>query len=217
MPQEELNALVKKVYGWGVPLLNHTNGDSTIGMFLKAIELARGGDYSKPWNVTTIHTQFVRRDQLEKFPVMKIRPSFYTEHTFYFSDAHKLNRGEKQSAYLSPMRDAIDLGLHPTNHTDFYVAPLDQMFMMWTAVNRPTRSGGTLGADQRITPYEALKAQTIWAAEQYDEQDRRGSLLNGKIADLVILDQNPLKVEPLKIKDIKVLETIKEGKTIYKK
>jgi predicted amidohydrolase YtcJ len=217
MPQAELNALVKKVYDWGVPLLNHTNGDSTIGMFLKAIELARGGDYSKPWNVTTIHTQFVRRDQLEKFPLMKIRPSFYTEHTFYFSDAHKLNRGEKQAAYLSPMRDAIDLGLHPTNHTDFYVAPLDQMFMMWTAVNRPTRAGTVLGPDQRISPYEALKCQTIWAAEQYDEQDKRGSLAVGKIADLVVLDQNPLKVDPMKIKDIKVMETFKEGKTIYKK
>ena len=217
MPQEELNALVKKVYDWGVPLINHTNGDSTIGMFLKAIDLARGGDYSKPWNVTTIHTQFVRRDQLEKFPAMKIRPSFYTEHTFYFSDAHRKNRGEKQAAYISPMRDAIDLGLHPTNHTDFYVAPLDQLFVLWTAVNRPTRSGGTLGPDQRITPYEALKAQTIWGAEQYDEQDRRGSLKAGKLADLVILDQNPLKTDPIKLKDIKVMQTIKEGKTIYQR
>lgn len=217
MPQDQLNALVKKVYEWGVPLLNHTNGDSTIGMFLKAVDLARGGDYSKPWNVTTIHTQFVRRDQLEKFSAMKIRPSFYTEHTFYFSDAHRANRGDKQAAYLSPMRDAIDLGLHPTNHTDFYVAPLDQLFMMWTAVNRPTRSGKVLGDDQCITPYEALKSQTIWAAEQYNEQDSRGSLEAGKIADLVILDQNPLKVEPLKLKDIKVLQTIKEGKSIYKR
>lgn len=217
MPQEELNALVKKVYDWGVPLLTHTNGDSTIGMFLKAVELARAGDYSKHWNVTTIHTQFVRRDQLEKFPVMKIRPSFYTEHTFYFSDAHVLNRGTRQSAYISPMRDAIDMGLHPTNHTDFYVAPLDQMFMMWTAVNRPTRAGGVLGSNQCISPYEAMKCQTIWAAEQYDEQDRRGTLTKGKIADLVILDQNPLKVASMKIKDIRVMETLKEGKTIYKR
>lgn len=217
MPQDELNMLVKKVYALGVPLINHTNGDSTIGMFMKAIELARAGDYSKPWNVTTIHTQFVRRDQLERFPAMKIRPSFYTEHTFYFSDAHRKNRGEKQASYISPMRDAIDLGLHPTNHTDFYVAPLDQMFMMWTAVNRPTRNGSTLGPGQRISPYEALKTQTLWSAEQYDEQDRRGSLKAGKIADLVILDRNPLKVEPPAIKEIRVMETIKEGRTIYQR
>jgi predicted amidohydrolase YtcJ len=115
------------------------------------------------------------------------------------------------------MRDAIDAGLRPTNHTDFYVAPLDQLFMLWSAVNRISREGGVLGADQRVTPYEGLKAQTIWAAEQYDEQDRRGSLSAGKIADFVILDQNPLKVDPMTIKDIKVQQTIKEGKTIYKR
>jgi predicted amidohydrolase YtcJ len=114
------------------------------------------------------------------------------------------------------MKDAIKLGLHPTNHTDFYVSPLDQLFMMWTAVNRPTRSGGVLGADQRVTPYEALKSQTIWAAEQYEEQEDRGTLKADKLADMVILDKNPLKVDPQILKDLKVVETIKEGKSIYK-
>ena len=113
------------------------------------------------------------------------------------------------------MKDAIKMGLHPTNHTDFYVAPLDQLFMMWTAVNRPTRSGGVLGAEQRVTPYEALKSQTIWAAEQYDEQENRGTLKAGKLADLVILDKNPLKVQPMTLKDIRVMQTIKEGTMVY--
>jgi predicted amidohydrolase YtcJ len=217
MPQADLDKLVKQVYDWNVPLIIHTNGDAAIDMFLASYEKARAGDFSRPWNVTTIHTQFMRKDHIPKFVQYKIRPSFYTLHTFYFASAHKANRGEKQAAYLSPMRDAIDAGLRPTNHTDFYVAPLDQMFMMWSAVNRESREGGVLGPDQRITPFEALKAQTIWAAEQYDEQDNRGTLTTGKIGDLVILDKNPLKVEPMSIKDIKVLETIKEGKTIYKR
>jgi predicted amidohydrolase YtcJ len=217
MPQADLDKLVKMVWSWNVPLIIHTNGDGTIDMFMKAYTAARAGDTTKPWNVTTIHTQFIRKDQIPFFVKNKIRPSFYTEHTFYFASAHKANRGEKQAAYISPMRDAIDAGLQPTNHTDFYVAPLDQMFMMWTAVNRVSREGGVLGADQRITPYEALKTQTIWAAGQYDEQDRRGSLKTGKIADLVILDQNPLKVDPMTIKDIKVMETIKEGKSVFKR
>ena len=117
--------------------------------------------------------------------------------------------------YISPMRDAIDKGLVPTNHTDFVVAPLDQMFMMWSAVNRLSRGGEVIGADQRVTPLEALKAMTINVARQYGEQSSKGSLEVGKLADLVVLDQNPLKVEPMKIKDIKVLETIKDGKTIY--
>ena len=216
MPQDDLNKLVKQVYDMNVPLIVHTNGDATIDMFLKAYEFARAGDFSRPWNVTTIHTQFMRKDHIEKFVKYKIRPSFYTLHTFYFATAHTNNRGPEQAAYISPMRDAIDAGLHPTNHTDFYVAPLDQMFMMWSAVNRVSREGRVLGPDQRITPMEAIKSQTIWAAEQYDEQASKGTLEVGKLADLVILDKNPLKVEPMAIKDIKVLETIKDGKSIYK-
>jgi len=115
------------------------------------------------------------------------------------------------------MRDAIDKGLVPTNHTDFVVAPLDQMFMMWSAVNRMSRGGELIGADQRVTPLVALKAMTINVAQQYGEQSSKGSLEVGKLADLVVLDLNPLKVDPMKIKDVKVLETIKDGKSIYKR
>ena len=215
MPQAELDQLFKRVYDLNVPLLVHDNGDAAIDMVLKAYAFARAGDTTRPWNVTTIHTQFLRKDQIPAFVKNRIRPSFYTLHTFYFATAHTSNRGAAQAAYLSPMRDAIDAGMHPTNHTDFYVAPLDQLFMMWSAVNRVSREGGVVGPDQRITPLEAIKSQTIWAAEQYGEQDRRGSLEPGKIADLVILDQNPLTVDPMTIKDIKVLETIKEGTTVY--
>jgi predicted amidohydrolase YtcJ len=216
-PQAAIDAAVRRVYDLNVPLNLHCNGDGAIDSFLEAYEKARAGDFSRPWNVTTIHTQFLRKDQIPRFVEWKIRPSFYTLHTFYFAAAHAKNRGAEQAAYLSPMRDAIDAGLRPSNHTDFYVAPLDQVFMMWSAVNRVAREGGVLGEDQRITPVEALKAQTIWAAEQYGEQDRRGSLEPGKIADLVVLSANPLKVDPATIKDIRVLETYKEGETIYRR
>ena len=108
-------------------------------------------------------------------------------------------------------------GMKPTNHTDFVVAPLDQMMMLWSAVNRVSRGGALVGQDQRITPYQALQAMTVNVAAQYDESDRKGSLKAGKVADLVILDKNPLKVDAITIKDIKVMETIKAGKSIYKK
>ena len=139
----------------------------------------------------------------------------YTEHTFYFGDTHVLNRGKEQAFYESPMRAAIDKGLRPTNHTDFVVAPLDQMFVLWTAVNRISRGGVTIGPDQRVSPLEALKAITINAAYQYGEEKSKGSIEPGKLADLVILDRNPLKGDPMTIKDIKVVETIKDGNTIY--
>ncbi len=214
-PQDLANSMVKKVYDLNVPLTLHCNGDASIDAFLTAYEFARAGDYSRPWNVTTIHTQFMREDQIPRFVKYKVRPSFYTLHTYYFAEAHIANRGKEQAMYISPMRDAIDAGLQPTNHTDFVVAPLDQMFMLWSAVNRISRAGEEIGPDQRVTPLEGLKAMTIWVAEQYGEQVSKGSLEPGKLADLVILDKNPLKVDPMVIKDIKVVETIKEGVTIY--
>jgi predicted amidohydrolase YtcJ len=214
-PQDTINQMVKRVYGLGVPLNLHANGDGAIDAFFRAHEFAAADDLSRDRRVTMIHAQFTRRDQLDKYVKYRIRPSFYTLHTYYFYDAHLKNRGQEQAQYISPMRDAIDKGLHPTNHTDFYVAPLDQMFMLWSAVNRNSRGGEEVGPGQRVTPLEGLKAMTIWAAEQYGEQDTKGSLEPGKLADLVILDRNPLEVEPMAIRDIKVVETIKEGVTIY--
>jgi predicted amidohydrolase YtcJ len=215
-PQDVINAAVKRVYDMGVPLNLHAGGDAAIDSFIKAHEFAAAGDLTKDRMVTLIHAHFTRKDQIPKYIAYKIRPSYYTLHTYYFAEAHIANRGRAQASYISPMRDSIDAGLHPTNHTDFVVAPLDQMFMLWSAVNRISRGGEEIGPDQRITPLEGLKAMTIWAAEQYGEQGIKGSLEPGKLADLVILDQNPLTVAPLAIKDIKVLETIKEGQTIYK-
>ncbi len=215
-PEPVVAKAVKVVYDMDVPLNLHANGDGAIDAFLRAHEAAAAGDLGKERRVTMIHSQFVRKDQLDKYVQYKIRPSFYTLHTYYFAEAHIANRGREQAAYISPMRDAIDKGLMPTNHTDFVVAPLDQMFMMWSAVNRVSRDGVVIGADQRVTPLEALKAQTINVAQQYGEQASKGSLEPGKLADLVILDKNPLTVEPTAIKEIKVVETIKEGKSIYR-
>jgi predicted amidohydrolase YtcJ len=94
-------------------------------------------------------------------------------------------------------------------------APVDQMFVIWTTVNRISRGGVVIGPDQRITPMEALKALTINAAYQYGEQSSKGSIEPGKLADLAILSGNPLTVPLGAIKDIKVVETFK-GKSIYK-
>lgn len=216
-PEPYVQAFVQRIYGLGLPMNIHANGDAAIDMALRAHEYAAAGDLSKQRHVTIIHSQMVRPDQLDKFVTYKMTPSFFTEHAYYFADTHLLNRGKAQTFFLSPMRTAIDKGLRPTNHTDFVVAPLDQMFVMWTAVNRISRNGVVIGPDQRISPLEALKAITINAAYQYSEETSKGSLEPGKLADLVILDRNPLTVDPMTIKDIRVVETIKEGKTIYRR
>jgi len=214
IPQAMLDKLVKMVYDDNLQILVHANGDATIDMFLSAYEKAAGPN--PPYRRTTVvHSQFIRLDQLKKYVQLKLIPSFYTDHTFFFGDTHVKNLGKERAYFLSPMKTALALGLRPTNHTDFAVLPMDQMLTIWTAVNRTSRSGDIIGPDERVKPMDALRAITINAAYQYGEEKTKGSIEPGKIADLVILDKNPLKVNPNTIKDVKVLETIKEGQTVY--
>ena len=125
-PEVTVQRMVKRVYDLGVPLNLHANGDAAIDVFLRAHELAAAGDLTRDRRVTLIHVQFVRPDQLEKLVRYKVTPSFYTLHTFYFAEAHIANRGREQASFMSPMRAAIDMGLRPTNHTDF-VVPYSQL------------------------------------------------------------------------------------------
>ncbi len=214
-PQATLNEWVKKVYDGGATLFAHCNGDAAIDALLEAHRFASGDDPTRPRGTVGIHSQFIRPDQLQKYRAWGITPSFFTLHCFYFGDTHVANRGRSQADFISPMRSARRLGLRPSNHTDFNVSPLDQIFTIHTAVNRLSRSGQTIGADERVTPLEALEAITIDGARQYGEEDRKGSIEVGKIADLAILSANPLTVPPATIERIRVEETIKDGQTVW--
>jgi predicted amidohydrolase YtcJ len=211
-----LNDWVKKVYDGGATLFVHCNGDAAIDALLEAHRFASAGEPAKPRGTVGVHSQFIRRDQLEKYKAWNITPSFFTIHCFYFGDTHVANRGRAQADFISPMKSARSLGLRPANHTDFNVAPLDQIFTMHTAVNRTSRSDQAIGADERISPLEALEAVTIDGARLYGEETKKGSIEVGKLADLVILSDNPLTVPPATIRTIRVDETIKEGKTVWK-
>lgn len=215
-PVPMIRQFVKKVYDAGVPLIIHCNGDAAIDNFLAAHEAALGDRKAGDHRSGIIHCQFVRRDQLDTIAAWKIIPSFYTEHTYFFGTTHTRQRGREQAHFLSPLKSALDRGIIFANHTDFNVAPIDQLFVVWTAVNRRSREGEVIGPAERISAYEALKAVTCHTAYWYREEGLKGTLEAGKLADLVVLDKDPLKVKPMAIKDIRVIETIKEGKTIYR-
>jgi predicted amidohydrolase YtcJ len=214
-PVETIRKMVKTVYDAGIDLIVHCNGDAAIDNFLEAHELALGDQASGDHRTGIIHCQFVRPDQLDLIAEYKLIPSFYTEHTFFFATTHVRNRGKEQAHFLSPLKSALDRGITFANHTDFNVAPIDQLFVVWSAVNRLSREGEVIGPDERISAYEALKGITSNVAYLYREEDKKGTLEVGKLADLVVLDRNPLAVDPMAIKEIQVVETIKEGETIY--
>jgi predicted amidohydrolase YtcJ len=162
-----------------------------------------------------IHGQYVRDDQLDSFKDLKVIASLFPLHTFYWGDWHKEIIGEELGDKISPVRTALNKGLDITIHTDAPVALPNLMRVVWTAVERTSRSGKVIGEGEKLSPYEALKAITDWSAYQHFEEDTKGTLEQGKRADLVILDKNPLKVEPSTIKDIVVVETIKDGQSVF--
>ena len=213
-----LEAGMIKCYQNKVPVFSHCNGDAAIQMIIdaheKAIKTLNLPDTNR--GTVVIHSQFITPAQLSLFKKHHLFPSFFSNHTYYWGDIHVINMGRDRAFFLSPMKAALDSGIVFTNHTDYNVTPLNAIFTIWTAVNRVSRTGVVIGPDQRITPYEALKAITINSAMEIGEQNSKGSIEPGKLADLVILSGNPLTVEPMKIRDIKVLETIKEGKSVYK-
>ncbi len=85
---------------------------------------------------------------------------------------------------MSPARSARARGIRFSNHSDFAVTPLDPMFILWTSVNRVSRSGQVIGPDERISAHDGLRALTIDAAYQYGEEASKGSIETGKLADL---------------------------------
>lgn len=216
--QDEMNEMFAKAYARDNQLFIHNNGDASTDMIIKAHEYAvqkTGQAADKDRRTVPVHTQFARPDQLETLKKYKMVPSFFTNHAYFWGDVHVKNLGEKRANFLSPIATADKMGLKYTNHSDDTVTPLDPLFSVWTAVNRTSRTGKIIGKDERASPYQALKAITSNAAYEYFEEDSKGSLEVGKLADLVILDNNPLSVKADKIRDIKVVKTIKEGKTIY--
>lgn len=220
LTEERLNELFVTAYESGNQLFIHSNGDATIDMVIAAHEHAckvLDQPLDKDRRTIVIHSQFVRPDQLETYKKYNMEPSFFTNHAFFWGDEHVLNLGKARADFLSPMVSAHQLGLKSTNHSDATVTPINPLFTIWSAVNRVSRSGQVIGEKEKATPYLALQAITSNAAYEFFEEDSKGTLSEGKLADFVILDKNPLKVEPMEIKNIEVLETIKEGQTIFKK
>jgi hypothetical protein len=219
LTQQQVNDLFLLCYKNNVQLFSHCNGDAAIDMMIKGHEyaIATLKDSAKDHRTVIVHSQIMRPDQLDTYKKYNLFPSFFTNHTYYWGDVHLANLGKERGNFISPMKSAIEMGIRCTNHTDNIITPLDQLFLLWTSVNRLSRSGKVIGANQRVSAYQGLQALTINGAYEYFEEDTKGSLKSGKLADLVVLDKNPLKVDVMKIKDIKVLETIKEGKIIYKR
>lgn len=214
--REKLLNKVKKVHNAGYQLLIHGNGDAAIDDILAAYEQAQLQNPRSDSRHVIIHAQMAREDQLDKMKALGVIPSFFSLHTYYWGDRHRdIFMGPERAYRMSPAKSALERGMIFTTHCDTPVVPQSPLMAVWAATNRLSYGGNTIGAEQRVSPLEALRAYTINAAYQNFEETIKGSIEPGKLADLVILSDNPLRCPPEKIKDIIVMETIVGGQTIY--
>lgn len=215
---QQVNQYINLAFKQGWQVLAHANGDAAIDQFIGAVKDATLKQGKADRRSVLIHSQTIREDQLDQLKALDIIPSFFSLHTFYWGDWHRQQTlGEARAARISPTASALKKQLIFTEHHDAPVVPPNSLMMLDATVNRVTRSNYVLGADERVSPYMALKSMTDWAAYQYFEDQHKGTITQGKLADLVILDQNPLTVPSREIKNIQVLATYKEGNLIYQK
>ena len=209
----------------GHQLLCHCNGDAASDAYLDLYERALR-DSTNPdkrrLRPVMVHCQFARRDQYERMRGLGMIPSIFVAHTWYWGDIHIANMGMDRAAEISRVRDALDLGLPFTFHTDSPVIEPNLFESVWCAATRVTKGGVQLDPAQRVGVYEGLKAITVNAAHQYGEESTKGTLTPGKLADLVILDRDPLACSlspdsPDSLRRIGVLATIKTGKLAWQR
>ncbi len=216
---DALVALIKTCLKNRWQLNAHSNGDEAGEQLLRCYERAmEETGLREELRPVMIHAQTVRADQLDRMSKIGMCASFFLDHVYFWGDWHYDSvLGPRRAENISPIRWALDRGIHCTMHQDAPVVPPNALLAVHNAVNRTTMSGRVLGQHQKLSVREALRAVTMDGAYQIFEEDAKGSITPGKLADLVILGKNPLTADPSRLRNIPVLETLKEGVTVYRR
>ncbi len=199
-----------------IQIQTHANGEAASDLLIAALteaESTHGKDDRRP---VLIHGQFQREDQVDRFVELDVFPSLFPMHTFYWGDWHRDRTvGPVNAENISPTGWYMARGSMFSSHHDAPVAFPDSMRILDATVTRRSRSGDILGPQHRVDVMTALKAMTLWPAYQHFEEDHKGSLAPGKVADFVVLSQDPTTVDPETLESLKVTMTVKADKVIY--
>lgn len=201
--------------GW--PLMVHANGDAEIDQALESFTHILAGDTGLRLRDRIEHCSFAHPEQLDEMARLGISPSFLMNHLYYWGDAFETNLvGPEQAAFLDPFGGAHARGLHVSMHSDYTVTELLPFREMQTAVTRKTRVGQTvLNPDERVSAELALRAKTTDAAWQVHRDTVSGRLAAGTFADLVVLDRDPLSIDPETIAETVVRRTVVGGRVVF--
>lgn len=213
--EAQVNDAISWAFKHRIQILTHANGERASDVLLSAIRAAQKqhGPGQRP---VLIHGQFMREDQIDALKELGVFPSLFPMHTFYWGDWHRDHTvGPEAADNMSPTAWVLQRGMMFGTHHDAPVAFPDSMRVLDATVTRRSRSGDILGPRHRVSVEVALKAMTIWPAWQHFEENRKGSLTPGKIADLVILSKDPTAIDPEQLDTLTVEQTIKAGRVVY--
>lgn len=213
--QGNLDSLVLKIHTAGLQIACHSNGDREIDMFIKALEKAQMAIPNSDLRHRIEHCSVTNESILNKIKFEKIIPVF---HCYINELGGQLSvYGSKRLDMMMPTKTALDLQIPFALHSDYPISRYEAMIRLGSAVNRTTRDGTILGANQRLDVESAIKAYTYYGAYTTHEENLKGSIKVGQYADLVILDKDPVHISKEKIETIEVLTTIVGGKIAYEK
>jgi hypothetical protein len=200
-----------------IQIITHANGEAASDLLIAAIAAATRKYGAGDRRPVLVHGQFLREDQVDAYRRLGVIPSLFPMHTFYWGDWHREHTvGPALVDDISPTGWLVARGMRFTSHHDAPVALPDSLRVLDATVTRRSRSGDIIGPEHRVDVITGLKAMTVWAAYQIGEEGAKGSVEAGKLADFVILSQDPTAVDPEALDRIEVTETIKEGSTIFR-
>lgn len=214
--QEDLDCMVADAHSSGWQIWTHGNGDAAIGSILDAYERALTQGPRAEHRHRVEHCQTAGEDQLDRIKDLGVAVSFFAPHVWYWGDRHRdLFLGPERAARMDPLASALRRGIRFGMHNDSPVTPISPLLSVGTAASRLTSGGQTLGAEQAITTHQALKAMTLDGAYLAFEEDVKGTLKEGKLGDVVILEADPYVAAPERIKEIAVSATIVGGEVLH--
>ncbi|MDQ0160564.1 amidohydrolase [Alkalibacillus salilacus] len=216
--EEDFKQEVLHFHKRGFRITTHGNGDRAIRSIIDAYEYALNEYPRQDHRHRIEHVQTALPEDLERMKRLGIAASFFINHVYYWGDRHRdIFLGPERAERINPLKEASDNGLLYTLHSDCPITPISPIFSIWAAVNRLTRNGYVLGNEQKIDLDTAIRTMTIEGAKLNFEEGLTGSIEEGKQADLITLSHNPYEVDLQDLKDIKVAQTIIDGKVVYSK
>jgi predicted amidohydrolase YtcJ len=212
--QDDLNAWAERVHRAGIQLNCHANGDVAIDRVLTAYERAQRLFPARDPRPKITHCTLINDDLVRRIKALGAVPAPFTSYAYYNSDKFHFY-GQELMQRCMAFRSFLDAGIAVAAGSDFGPGPFSPLMGIQGMVTRTGWNGETWGANQRVTVDEAIRINTLNGAYASHEEAIKGSISAGKLADYVVLAEDPHTVDQAKIKDIKIVRTVTGGDTVY--